>query len=110
SVLPQAPTATALTSTPNPSVAYRPVILTVTVTTTGGGPAPGGTVSFFDGTTLLGTGTADAGGVATLATSALTTGTHNMTAVRALDANFGTSASQVVTQNVIADLPALDPR
>ncbi|MFE2750328.1 Ig-like domain repeat protein, partial [Streptomyces scopuliridis] len=71
------PTTTALTSAPDPSVFGEAKTLTATVTSSSGTPT--GTVSFFDGATLLGTGTLS-GGVATFTTSALSVGSHPLTA------------------------------
>ncbi|MDV9203194.1 Ig-like domain-containing protein, partial [Streptomyces sp. Wh19] len=57
-----------------------------------GAGTPTGTVDFFDGATLLGTGTLS-GGVATFTTSTLAIGTHPLTAVYNGDANFTSSTS-----------------
>ncbi|MFS4096387.1 Ig-like domain-containing protein, partial [Streptomyces sp. AF1A] len=56
-------------------------------------------VSFFDGATLLGTGTL-AGGIATLTTSTLAVGSHSLTAVYNGSSNFTGSTSPVDTQTV----------
>jgi hypothetical protein len=56
-----------------------------------------GTVSFFDGTTKLGTATLSSG-VATYATSSLAIGTHSITAVYNGDTNFGTVTSTALSQ------------
>jgi sugar lactone lactonase YvrE len=81
-------------SSQNPAPAGSPITLTSTV------PAGAtGTVSFFEGTTLLGTGTVS-GGSASITTSALTPGTHTITAVYSGDANYtstSTSFPQVIT-------------
>ncbi len=103
-------TATVINSSPNPASAGTGVTFTATVRATGGVPVPGGTVSFFDGLTFLGSATADGSGRATLTTTSLAIGTHNITAVRALDASFGNSTSAVLVQAVVADVPALDAR
>lgn len=63
------------------------------------GRAPGGTVTFFDGPTALGTISLSSG-AATMTTSALTGGTHQITAVYDGDSNFTTSTSAVLTQTV----------
>ncbi|WP_206306702.1 Ig-like domain repeat protein, partial [Streptomyces malaysiense] len=60
---------------------------------------PTGTVDFFDGATLLGTGTLT-GGTATLTTSTLAVGTHALTAVYSGDTEFGGSTSPVDSQTV----------
>jgi len=89
------PTATALAAAPNPSVAGQSVTLTATVMP--GNPT--GTVSFFDGANLLGSG-ALSNGVATLATSSLTAANHSLTASYGGDANNAPSTSPVVSQLV----------
>ncbi|HYW43731.1 MAG TPA: Ig-like domain-containing protein, partial [Bryobacteraceae bacterium] len=88
-------TATALAAAPNPSVAGQSVTLTATVTP--GNPT--GTVSFFDGANLLGSG-ALSNGVATVATSSLTAANHSLTASYGGDANNAPSTSPAVTQLV----------
>ena len=55
---------TALAASANPAIAGKALTLTATVTTNGGTAA--GTVNFYNGTTLLGTGTLNGVGVATL--------------------------------------------
>lgn len=68
-----------------------------------GRPAATGTVSFWDGTTLLGTGSVS-GGSATFASSALAVGSHSITAVYSGDTNFNpaTSASTTITVATVA--------
>ena len=90
-----AATTTALTSSANPSNFGQSVTLTATVT----GQSPGGTVTFMDGATTLGTGTINAG-VATLATSALSVASHSITAVYGGDINNAGSTSTAVAQVV----------
>jgi autotransporter-associated beta strand protein len=69
-----------LSSSVNPSVKSQSVTFTVQVTSTGGG-TPTGAVTFKDGVSVLGTGTLNASGIATFTTSALSVGTHAVTAV-----------------------------
>ena len=88
---------TTLTSSPNPSSFGQTVTLTATVTGTGGTPT--GTVSFFDGATLLGTGTLS-GSVATFTSSAFSVASHSITAVYSGDASFIGSTAPVQTQTV----------
>ncbi|MGW2376645.1 Ig-like domain repeat protein, partial [Kitasatospora sp. NPDC001683] len=98
-----ADTTTALTSAPDPSVFGQPKVLTATVTVVAPGVGvPTGTVSFFDGATLLGTGTLDPSGVATFTTSGLSVGSHALTAVYGGDTDFNGSTSPVDTQTVNA--------
>ncbi|MFD1310939.1 beta strand repeat-containing protein, partial [Streptomyces kaempferi] len=97
-----ADTTTTLTSAPDPSVFGEAKILTATVTVVApGAGTPTGTVSFFDGATLLGTGTLT-GGVATLTTSSLSVGSHALTAVYGGSPDFNVSTSPVDSQSVNA--------
>ncbi|WP_405583027.1 Ig-like domain repeat protein [Streptomyces sp. NBC_01190] len=101
----KANTTTALTSAPNPSTVGQPVVLTAAVAPVApGSGAPTGTVSFFDGATLLGTGTLT-GGVATLTTSALALGPHALTAVYSGSASYNASTSPAITQTVTNTSP-----
>ncbi len=102
-VVSQYASATALTSSPNPSKLSSAATFTATVTPAA--PATGtptGSVAFRNGATLLGTSTLNAAGVATLTTSSLTTGTHSITAVYGGDATFASSTSAAVSQVVQA--------
>jgi len=88
-------TTTALAAAPNPSTAGQNVTLTATVT-------PGnstGTVSFYDGATLLGTASLSSG-IATFATSSLSAGGHSLTASYGGDTNNAPSTSAAVSQSV----------
>ena len=94
-------TTTTLTSTVNPSTFGQSTTLTATVTQTTGPTTPNaGTVTFKDGATTLGTGNLNASGVATLAVSNLTAGSHSLTASYAGTASFGASTSSAVSQTV----------
>ena len=93
-----ASTTTALSTNVNPSAPGQPVTLTAVVSN-GGSPAPTGTVTFKDGSNVLGYGTLS-NGVATLAASFTTFGGHNLTAVYNGDANDYGSTSSVWTQTV----------
>src|SRR5262249_21300644 len=61
--------------------------LTFTATVAGAGGTPTGSVSFYESTTLLGTATVNASGVATF-TYTLSAGTHTLTATYSGDATF----------------------
>src|SRR5207249_871650 len=69
---------TVITASSNPSVYGQSLSLTATVTGPSG--APTGTVTFLDGTTVLGT-VALGGGTATFTTSSLRAGVHGITAI-----------------------------
>ena len=89
-----------LASSLNPSTFGANVTFTATVTSTGTGPIPTGTVTFKDGATVLGTGTLDASGVATYATTALAGGSHTITATYAGDTNHAGGSSAGLAQTV----------
>jgi hypothetical protein len=63
---------------------------------------PTGTVTFEDGTTVLGTGTVNQFGLAILQTSTLALGTHSITAIYGGDTNDLGSTSKAITETVVA--------
>ena len=91
-------TTTSLTSSPNPSAYGQAVMFTATVSS--GSGTPSGAVTFFDGSTTLGTSALNASGVAALSTSSLSGGTHSITAQYGGDSNYSASASPAVSQTV----------
>jgi hypothetical protein len=97
----QAATSVSIASDINPSSFGQPVTFTATIAVPPGGPAAGGTVSFFDGATLLGA-VDQTSGAAALTTSALAAGTHSITAAYAGNADYGSSVSPPLTQQVRA--------
>jgi hypothetical protein len=94
----KANSSTTLKSSLNPSTLGASVTFTATVksSTTG---TPTGTVNFMDGTTKIGSH-ALSGGVATFATTKLTTGTHSITAVYVASVDYNTSTSPILSQKV----------
>jgi len=89
-------TSTALSSSPDPSIAGAAVTFTATVAgPSGSSTSPSGTVTFSDGATTLGQGTLNAGGTATFVASALTAGQHSITV------NYGGDASDFASQSVV---------
>ena len=93
------PAATTTSLTHRPMRHYgASVTLTATVTSTAGMPA--GSVTFYNGSTSLGVGTLNGGGVATLTTTALPAGTDTATATYAAAGNFAGSSSTAVTLTV----------
>ncbi len=101
-VVNQAGTTTTLSASPNPSVLGQSVTFTVTVAPVSpGSGTPTGSVSFFDGATLLGTGTLSSGS-ASFSTSSLSVASHSITAVYAGDSSFTGSTSSATTQVVNA--------
>jgi ELWxxDGT repeat protein len=92
----------------NPSVYGQAVIFTATVAS--GGPAAGpptGSVSFLDGSSVLGTASLDSSGRATMSTAALTGGNHSISATYGGDTHFRTAASLFYGQAVRKDNTSL---
>jgi hypothetical protein len=89
-------TTTALTSSLNPSTSVDPVTFTATIS-----PAVPDTetVTFYDGTTVIGTGVTS-GSVATFTTS-LSVGSHQINATYAGDASFDPSTSSPAISQVV---------
>jgi len=88
-----------LTATPNPILLLNSVTAQATVTGTSGGTTPTGTVSFYDGTTLLGTSGANAG-IALLTFTPTVAGTHTLTAVYNGNSSYLTATSTAVSELV----------
>jgi len=93
-------TATAVTSSPNPSAASQQVTYTATVS-----PVPdGGTIAFSDGASGISGCAAQpvntTTGVATCAVTYQSAGSHPITAVYSGDTNYPTSTSPTLTQTV----------
>ncbi len=99
----QASTKTVVASSSSNSVAYgTSVTLTATISVLSpGAGTPTGSVTFYSGSTNLGTGTVS-GGTATLATSSLPIGSNSITAEYTGDSNFASSTSAAITQTVTA--------
>jgi uncharacterized protein YjbI with pentapeptide repeats len=93
----KAASTTALSSSVNPSTFDQAVTFTANVS--GPGATPGGSVTFKDGATVLGT-ISLAGGTATYSTSSLSVAAHSITAVFGGDGNFNGSTSSAFSQEV----------
>jgi uncharacterized repeat protein (TIGR01451 family) len=91
-------TVTTLDSSPNPSEPGELVTFVATVTSLGDTPI--GSVMFYDNGVLLGTRTLDGSGTASYTTSALTAGTHPITATYGGDVSFEASISNMINQVV----------
>ena len=91
-------TSTSLSVSPMAADFGASITLTATVSSTSG-IAPG-TVTFYDGTTALGTGQLSGASpdVATITTSSLASGSHSLTAVYAASQYFTASTSSAVTE------------
>jgi hypothetical protein len=106
-VVSKASTTTTIASSANPSVSGQSVTFTATVSVLAPGSTavanPSGTVNFYDGTTLIGTGTLSSSvGVTTanFITNLLSTAPHGITANDLADINFNGSTSGSLTQVV----------
>ncbi len=103
-VIGKIPTAVTLTQSAASQLLHNTVTFAATVTAAS--PTPTGTVTFLEGTTVLGMTALDTNGTvvalaksaaAAYATSALTTGPHQIVAVYSGDASFSASTSAPVT-------------
>jgi hypothetical protein len=88
-------TTTSLSSSGTTSNFGDPVTFTATVA-----PFGTGSVTFYDGTTPLGSSPLDGSGQASLTTSSLSAGSHQITAAYSGDASYAASASAPLTQTV----------
>lgn len=87
-----------LTSTPNPSVINESVTFTATVTSSG--VTPTGSIQFTIDGTNFGAPQALSAGSASISTSALSVGTHSITAAYSGDGNYNPGTSGQLTQIV----------
>lgn len=98
-------TVTGVESSSNPSTWGEDVTITAVVTAPGSGPGgdPTGTVTFTEGSTVLGTatlGTVDGRQVGSITLTGLSVGAHEITATYSGAGEFAGSASAVFTQHV----------
>jgi hypothetical protein len=109
-------TSIGLMSSANPSAFGQAVTVTATVTANApGSGTPTGSVTFEEGSSVLGTSGLDSTGVASLTISSLPVGNNAITAIYGADANFTASSSAALSQTVnqastIIDLtPSVNP-
>jgi hypothetical protein len=94
-------TTTTLSSSAPAATLGQNVILTASVTATvQGAGTPAGTITFLDGTTVLGTVTLDASGQASLSIVTLALGSHAISATYSGNLAMGASASAPLTQTI----------
>ncbi|HEU5400129.1 MAG TPA: Ig-like domain repeat protein [Terriglobales bacterium] len=86
----------------DPASVGTPITLTATVTGSTGGPTPTGSVSFYNGTTLLAGPLTLSSGVASYTTSSLTVGTYSISVSYSGDANYLAANSQTVTEIIVS--------
>ena len=91
---------TTLQASPTSANAGQSVTLTATVTSQSGTNTPTGTVTFYNGSTALGTATLNSSGVATFSTTTLPAGSDSITAAYGGDSNAAGSTSQAVTVTI----------
>lgn len=92
-----APTVTTLEASPTSANLGDPVTLTATVTNVGVTFIPGGSVDFYDGSTLIGSALiSETTAEAVLVVTTLAAGSHSLTAVYPGSTNFETSTSSDV--------------
>jgi len=94
-----AATSTTLTAAPNPALAGATVTLTANISPVPTGESLG-TVSFYDGETLLGTANVNSSGAASLPITSLSAGAHSLTAVYSGNTAFANSTSSVLTETI----------
>jgi hypothetical protein len=92
-------TTTALSSSPNPSSPNQSITFMAKVTSYATG-VPTGTVTFWDGTTAIGSAALNGSAIAAFSTSTLSVGAHNITAAYSGDSNFSPSTSLGLSQVV----------
>ena len=92
-------TTTTVTSSLNPAEYGEKITFTATVKPSVSG-TPTGTVSFKNGSTIIGTGTLSASGIATLAITTLPVGADSITADYAGDSTYVASNSAALTETV----------
>ena len=85
--------------------AGSPVTFTATVTGVAGQPTPTGTVNFVLGSTMLGSATLNASGVASFISSAINGGTYSVTAVYVGDNIYSTLTSVASPLTITGSLP-----
>jgi predicted outer membrane repeat protein len=90
----KARTTVSLSALPADATQGEPVVVTATVNTVSSGDI-GGSINFYDGSTLIETEVPGAHGVAWFSTTSLALGTHSITAMYSGDVHFATSTSTV---------------
>src|SRR6185437_4407045 len=94
-------TSTAISASSTNGVIGTSITFTATVSPISGNAKPSGTVGFYDGSTLVGSGSLNASGIATYTTSSLSITTHSITANYA----GATTSSIVFTGSASSALP-----
>ncbi len=103
---PPATTVTTITSSLNPSIFGQGVTISVVVKNANGTSVTSGTVTFYDGTAILGTGDLSGFDSIHYFTTAYTIGSHNITATFGGNSSYAASTSSILIQVVKAPPPA----
>ena len=98
-------TTTTLTASATQITQGVSVTFTATVAPSSGTATPAGTVTFYNGSTQLGSGALDSSAAATYSTTSLPVGADSVAADYGGDADFAASASSPVTVTVTAAAP-----
>jgi hypothetical protein len=93
-----------LSSSANTAITGSPV--TVTAAVTGSSGTPAGSVSFYDGKTLLGTVALDGAGFASITLGNLSIGTHSITATFSGDSTYAAAATGVALRQIVSPKPS----
>jgi len=101
-VIAPAATSTSLAATPNPGDQYQGVTLVANVTSPAGSAPDGGNVTFYDGSTSLGSAPVTSTGAASLDVVFTVLGVHTLTAVYGGDTDFSPSTSAALQETINA--------
>jgi len=102
-------TATATSLTASTTSATAGTLITFSADVSSNSTTPFGGVTFYDGSTLLGTSSLQADGSCTFSTASLATGTHSITATFNANATFAASKSASLTITINAAAITLIP-
>lgn len=92
-----APTQVALTPSSYYQSAVNPLVLQVAISTWSAPPPSSGVVTFYDGSTVIGTATITSTGTASLSVTSLSAGSHTLSAVFTGSTDYAAASSQTVT-------------
>jgi hypothetical protein len=99
-------TTTSFVASPNPVTTGQTLNLVATVSASSGTASLSGAVNFMNGSTVLGSGSVNSSGVATLSIASLPAGTYSLTARYVGNSSFGSSTSAAASVTVTASTAA----
>jgi Carbohydrate binding domain/Bacterial Ig-like domain (group 3) len=100
------PTTSTLSTSASPSASGQAVTLTAAVVPASGSVTPTGTMTFLEGSAVLGTGELGGAGLTSLTISNFSVGIHDITATYGGDAAFAVSTTPSLRQTVLVALMA----